>query len=426
MNQLTPKWTVLQKISFRFIFAYFFLSIAPFLLYYIPYTSFFTTFYSDIKRQLILWVAEHILDLGVLTIFPRGSGDTTYNYAEIFTFFIVSIIVCVIWSFLDRKRENYQTFLKYFSIYMSYYVAAIMLSYGLSKVFYLQFSAPPLYKLTQTYGEASPMGIAWTFMGASKTYTMFSGFAEVLGGLLLFYRRTRTLGALVVFGVMLNVFMMNMSYDIPVKLYSLHLMLMAFFIGALDYQRIMNLIALKTPMKVTNKMGAYFKNRKVSIGMTILKLAFIGYTLFLYIDQNLDYSKQRYGSPKPVLYGIYDVNTVVINNDTIPPLLTDTIRWKKFICDKGFSNRLTIKGMNDKNTWYKYTIDTLKNNIEMIGTRDSTDIFNLHYTKKDSVLLLKGTWRKDSIEIKMDEFDLKKFRLINRGFRWINEYPYNR
>tara|TARA_R110001632_G_scaffold2297_4_gene10067 strand:- start:852 stop:2132 length:1281 start_codon:yes stop_codon:yes gene_type:complete len=426
MIQLTPKWTNFQKISFRFIFAYFFLSIAPFLLYYIPYTKFLTDFYSKIRREFVVWVAEHILDLGVLTIFPGGSGDTTFNYAQIFTFFVVSILVCIIWSILDRKRESYQTFLRYFRIYVSYYVAAIMLSYGLSKVFYLQFSAPPLIRLLQPFGEASPMGIAWTFMGASKTYTMFSGFAEILGATLLFYRRTRTLGALVVVGVMLNVFMMNMSYDIPVKLYSFHLMMMAFFVGTLDYQRIVNLIALKTPMKVTNSMGAYFKNRKVSIGMTILKLAFIGYTLFLYIDGNLDYSKQKYGSPKPLLYGIYDATTFVINNDTLPPLLTDEIRWKKLICDSNFSNRIIIKGMDDKNTWYKYTIDSLKNNIEMIATRDSTDIYNLHYVKKDSVLFLKGTWKKDSIEIKMDEFDLNKFYLINRDFHWINEYPNNR
>ena len=73
-------------------------------------------------------------------------------------------------------------------------------------------------------------------MGASKTYTIFSGFAEVIGGFLLFGRRTRTFGEpWLVFAVMMNVFMMNMSYDIPVKIYSFHLMLMAFFAMMLDY-----------------------------------------------------------------------------------------------------------------------------------------------------------------------------------------------
>ena len=262
MEQLTTKWNLYKKISFRFIFVYFLLHIFPFVIKYIPFVNEIMTPYYNGRRELILWVAEHILDLGVLTIFPGGSGDTTYNYAEIFTFFILAIIVTIIWSFLDRKRNNYKAFLHYFRIYVSYYLAVVMLSYGLSKVFYLQFSAPSLIRLMQPFGDASPMGIAWTFMGASKTYTIFSGFAEVIGGLLLLYRRTRTLGALIVFGVMLNVFMMNMSYDIPVKLYSFHLMIMAFFVGVLDYKRILNLIVLNNPPKVSNNVRPISKTKK--------------------------------------------------------------------------------------------------------------------------------------------------------------------
>jgi len=64
----------------------------------------------------------------------------------------------------------------------------------------------------------------------------------------------------------------------------------------------------------------------------ILKLYFIFY-LCLY--PTLRYSIQTYSTyvrgPDPPLHGIYRVETFVLNKDTLPPLLTDTIRWDRMI-----------------------------------------------------------------------------------------------
>ena len=73
------------------------------------------------------------------------------------------------------------------------------------------------------------MGLLWTFMGASESYTIFSGISEMAGGLLVTARRTTLLGALVCIGVLGNIVMLNFSYDVPVKLLSCHLFAMAMF-----------------------------------------------------------------------------------------------------------------------------------------------------------------------------------------------------
>ena len=146
----------------------------------------------------------------------------------------------------------------------------------------------------------------------------------------------------------------------------------------------------------------------------------------MFINSNLNYSKQKYGTPKPELYGIYNVESFVINKDTLPPLLTDTIRWKKLISDSNNPKYLIVKGMDDKNRWYTYKIDSLKTNLTMTHYKDSTDVYNLDFIKKDSTLIFKGTWKNDSIKIKMNQLDLTKIRLMNTGFNWINEYPNNR
>ncbi|HVS63755.1 MAG TPA: hypothetical protein VMT85_09690 [Thermoanaerobaculia bacterium] len=83
-----------------------------------------------------------------------------------------------------------------------------------------------LERLSQTIGESSPMGLLWNMMGYSRLYNLFSGGVDVLGGVLLLFRRTATLGALVAIGAMANVVLLNFAYDVPVKLYSMHLLLM--------------------------------------------------------------------------------------------------------------------------------------------------------------------------------------------------------
>src|SRR5437763_16588523 len=109
-----------------------------------------------------------------------------------------------------------------------------MITYGAMKVIKLQFSYPGPDRLLETYGESSPMRLLWTFMGASDEYTWFTGAGEMLGGLLLCTRRTTLLGALVSFGVMLHVAVLNFCYDVPVKLFSTHLVLMSVFLTLPD------------------------------------------------------------------------------------------------------------------------------------------------------------------------------------------------
>ncbi len=84
------------------------------------------------------------------------------------------------------------------------------------------------------------MGLLWTFMGMSRAYSTFAGIAEMAGGLLLIVPRFTTLGSLVTFGVMSNVLMLNFCYDVPRKIYSVHLVLMSLFLLLPDVRRLLD------------------------------------------------------------------------------------------------------------------------------------------------------------------------------------------
>src|SRR5262249_21326568 len=147
-----------------------------------------------------------------------------------FCFLLLAAAGTLLWSLLDRKRPQYRRLHEWLRVYVRFYVATTLITYGVVKVIKSQFPYPDGDRLLVPYGESSPMRLLWTFMGASEGYNWFTGAGEMLGGLLLCTRRATLLGALVSCGVMLHVAALNFCYDVPVKLFSTHLVLMSVFL----------------------------------------------------------------------------------------------------------------------------------------------------------------------------------------------------
>jgi hypothetical protein len=242
------QWNAGLKIAFRFVFSYFGLYCFPFPIGVLPYTEKPAEWYELLWHKVVPWVAQHVLHLSQpITIFSNGSGDTTYDYVKVLCFFVLAAVVTIGWSALDRNRANYARLHQWLNFYLRFTLGATLLSYGGYKVIPSQFPALWQSRYLETYGDASPMGILWTFMGASASYTIFAGAVEMLGGILLFVPRLATLGALVGMGAMANVFILNMSYDVPVKLYSFHLLLLSVFLVLPDLKRLTNFFILNRP-----------------------------------------------------------------------------------------------------------------------------------------------------------------------------------
>lgn len=88
------------------------------------------------------------------------------------------------------SRVRYRKGLHWFTFALRLAIAVSMFGYGLAKLSGAQFSSPADFRLFQSYGNSSPMGLLWTFMGHSQVYSSFTGLAEILGGVLLLSRRT--------------------------------------------------------------------------------------------------------------------------------------------------------------------------------------------------------------------------------------------
>lgn len=89
-------------------------------------------------------------------------------------------------------------------------VTLAMLIYGLAK--YVQFDNPTL--VSKTVSEMTGMELMWSFYGYSKTYAILLGIAEVTGGILFFFVRTRVLGGVLLTGILLNVIIQDVIYGV--------------------------------------------------------------------------------------------------------------------------------------------------------------------------------------------------------------------
>jgi uncharacterized membrane protein YphA (DoxX/SURF4 family) len=421
------QWTFGQKVAVRFFFLFFILYIILNPNGVLPKVDLLFNIYIELFHKLIPWIAKHILHLSYdITIFTNGSGDTTYDYVTLFFIFITSLIGCIIWSVLDRKRTSYNKLYYWLTVIVRYYAAFTMLTYGFVKVFKLQFPFPSLHKLVQPQGNASPMGLAWTFMGYSRGYNYFTGFAEVLGGLLLLFRRTTKAGAIVTLLVMGNVMAMNYCFDIPVKLLSTMVVIMSLFLMAKDMNRLIKFFLLNKPTDASITAAPPIRKRWLRYTLLGVKILLVGYTLIWTVKDSYA-ALDQYGdaAPRPPLYGIYDVQTFVKNNDTIPPLKTDATRWGKLVVD--YTEYAQIRMINDSAQGYAFKPDTVAKKIILYSYNDTANkaTFAYTYPEKD-ILKLSGRWGNDSLVINMKKFDLNNFRLVSRGFNWINEYPFNR
>jgi uncharacterized membrane protein len=425
LTQPLANWSAMQKIIFRFCFTYFAVYIFLNPNNEIPIINAFYEAFNNVLHQFIPWFAKTFFGYKQpITAFTNGSGDTTYDYLTWFFILVVTVVGTIIWTLLDRKRNHYQTLYYWITVLVRYYLFYTMISYGLYKVIKLQFPFPTLNRLVQPYGDSSPMGLAWTYMGYSTSYNYFTGFAELLAGVLLIFRRTSTLGALVCLGVMTNVFMINIGYDIPVKLLSFNTILMSLFLLWKDAKRLFNFFIANKNTEAAN-ISLPYSNKKMRYSMIALKILFIGFVVIVNLTDAISAQKE-YGdaAPKAPLYGIYNTETIIKNKDTLPRLINDTTSWKRIIVQ--WSNYAAIRLNNDTTRNYNFKVDTALNTITAYPNWDTVNRYQFTYKKDSAYLVLKGTYKTDSFYIKLKRYDENKFRLVNRGFHWVNEFPFNR
>jgi uncharacterized membrane protein YphA (DoxX/SURF4 family) len=418
-------WSFAQKNLFRFLFIYFSLYCFPFPLDAFEFLEKVAQPYYNFLDWLIPLIAKNWFHLNAHVAFPTFDkvDDSYYGLAFMFLLLIVSFVAALLWGLFDHRRKNYEKLYQWLRLYLRYFLAAYLFGYGFVKVFPSQFQAITASRLTMTVGDQSPMLLAWNFMGYSTVMMRLMGWSEVIAGLLLLFRQTTTLGAILSAAVFSFVVMMDFCFNIPVRLLSSHLLLISVLLAMGDVSRLLNVFILNKPTKAAVYIPLINHPlwRKVLSGLLIVLAICLLYST---VSKGLE-AERLYGQSAPhgPLYGVYTTDFFVKNNDTIAASATDSLRWKQLVVDGGAWNQSgIIKFDNDKRSTYTIKTDTLKRTFSMQSVKDSTQKYLFNYFIPDPThLLLKGKWKNDTLNVLLSKYDMEKYLLHREKFTWITE-----
>jgi hypothetical protein len=426
-----PRWNSATRVGFRFLFVYFFVSIlTPFgqvgAMLWSPLGIYETV--SSWWMSAVGLVGDWVFGATVAPVF-NGSGDTQFNYVEVFCWAAIASAATVIWSIADRKRLSYPRLFEVLRVALRLFLALEMIVYGTSKVLPVQFGTLLPSRLVTPVGELSPMGLLWTFMAASPCYTFFGGAAELLGGLLLVFRRTTLLGALVCAGVMTQVVMLNLCYDVPVKLFSSQLLAMAIFLTLPDAKRLWSFFVEGRPIAPA-PIRPRFKRRWLNWSITS---ATVGLFVLLTLQGVInDYSYcQASGifGPSLPLQGVWDVVEYERDGEVIPPLATDPIRWNELLFQNTGSGAWVVaKSMlgRPKLSMVEFAEGARRMTLTDLQNTENPPLVLTYEEPAPDTLVLSGTVSGKKLRVELHRAPKERFTLVNRGFHWINEMPFNR
>jgi hypothetical protein len=377
--------------------------------------------------NLTVWTSVHLFgaQAATLQITQTGSGDRTFDYAQVIVFLSLAVLGTIVWSLVDRSRARYVGAYKWFRLFLRFSLAGSMAVYGAIKAIPLQMPAPSLRRLLEPFGDMSPMGVLWASIGASKGYETFAGIAELTAAVLLFIPGITTFAAMVCFAVVTQIFILNMTYDVPVKLFSFHLLVMCVVLLAPDTRRLVQFLILNRTADPSQEPPLFDSRRARRIAVAA-QIVFATYVLGVNFYGSLQQRKTRGADvPKPALFGIWDIDRMTIDGHTRSPLVTDYDRWRRVIVS--VNNQMSFQRMDSTFTNYTVKIDMAAKSWTLGKPADKnwTAKFTFQQPARDR-LILDGTMDGHALHMDTRLVDHTKFLLLSRGFHWIQETPFNR
>jgi len=371
-------------------------------------------------RDITLWAAEQVFGGTPPFVYAGTSGDTVFHWVQTALLLTVAAMGTAIWSTLDRRRADDARLHAWFRLYLRFALAAQMFYYGMAKVIPTQFPPPALVTLVRPVGDLSLTDLLWVFVGASTPYQMFTGWAEMLAGLLLIAPQTTTLGALVALADMVQVFVLNATYDFGLKQISFHLVLIALFLLAPEFRRLAAVFVWNRPAPPSTQPALFRTARanRIAFGAQIAFGLFL-IAMFANVSVRFYRADGGPGAPRSPLRGIWTVERMAVGGDERLPIENDYDRqWRRVIFD--FADRMYFQRWDDSYAAYGVSVDEARRTLAL--TKGSSKAWQASFSYERPArdrLILDGAMDGSRIRAELQLVERDTFRLLNGGFRWV-------
>jgi hypothetical protein len=338
-NPASTNWSFAKKMAFRLFFCFFmfqFLLDPALYIFLFGFNISLYHWFEHLYAPVYSYLNSHVFHL------TQTATKLTVNG---FLFFITSIVTAVaatvLWSVVDQQRKSYTKADFWLRHFLTYVLAIIIFSYGIDKLIPVQMPLPGTDDLYARAGNLQPSYLFWILIGSHTFYQSFTGLVEIIAVLLLVFPRTHVTGLMVLTITLLNVLMLNISFDIGVTYFVTVLLLAVLYLLSPYLDSILYFL-------YHHKPGQLYKqptpgNSKLKQAITSLSAAlFIVSALFNTGDSLKNYRKsiKRNATTK-----VFTVTNQHHGTDSVR-MPRDSERWKFWIeyrrKDKDYLSVLTM------------------------------------------------------------------------------------
>lgn len=241
----------------------------------------------------------------------------------------------LIWTWLARNssRREYHKLYYWTNLCNRYFLALNMLDFGYMKFFPEQMPFPTIANRHTLFGEIAAFRLYWHSVGLVTWYQVFLGFMELIGGVLMLFRQTTAIGAVVLCGMLFNIAHSNFAYDGGVQVHSATISLLAGFLFAEYVPDLWKLLIRREDVipwhyhphfDVPWKKVAFYGTRTAA---WIFLLPVYGYVRYdLHYNTNMGKEPKAPGIPGTV--GFYQVTRFIRNGEELPYSPLSPVRWQ--------------------------------------------------------------------------------------------------
>lgn len=380
-----------------------------------------------------------------------------YSYINLVVALVIALGIAALWTAFDRKgtevNPRYNK-LYYWSIVVLRYTAALgIIAWGFKKFVPKQMELPSRTFMETPFGDFSEQKIYWQYVGLSQGYEIFLGFAEIAVGVLLLFRKTTAVGAVVLALLLFNVCLANHAYDGMVHVGSFMYTLAGMIIVWPYLQPVWKLLGRKetvTPYYYAPAFNLPWQRyTRIAIKALIIGV-FVFYNYYLHLNDYVGYRYPHDYTGLTNAAGTYEVTEFRLNNQVIPYSPVDSVRWQDAIFEdwntltvlrnrkqhmdnantarderKSIDRRFEFRGIGGGRHYYTYTADTVQQVLHLINKNKAhrNETYTLKYTRPGSErIILEGVDNNnDSLYVVLDRTQ-KDYTLKAELIEWYYDY----
>jgi hypothetical protein len=349
---------------------------------------------------------------GITIINPAVSSDSTSMYLLFMILFILAILIAFSLTYIGVWRQNRDRILPLLSRFLTYYLALQLIKYGFDKILKKQFYLPEPNILYTPFGQLDKDILFWSTMGTSYLYSLFTGLAEVFAGICLLFRKTRVVGLILSVFLFMHVLLINLSFDISVKLFSMFLLFLSVTLIAPQLRRLYSFLILRDINTLKREAETfpvfYHVLLRVSLKTFIIGLMFLEalYPAFSSRNMNDDLAK------RPYLHGAYEV--CGSDNSMINANLSKAMFKRFFIHRDGY---FIFQDQRDGMYDFKLAIDTINHLFKLTGYDNEKYKISYHLNAEDSTIDLDYFFGQP-YSLKAKAVNLKELPALRPQFHW--------